>query len=459
MKSQRFMSNYKCECYGHTFCNCPDKTMQSSIFMENVYDVAETLAQIMVICGIHQAKAKAAIDVIIYSFIHYDEIRHRIDTVPRKRLCKEDLIHDLGRKCLMSRMEAQLTYSIIKRAFKAFYHGTSEGGIRNPMLEAQMVHSQECLWVHAAKRTAQIYASYEGMFFTAQKNYESLIKCVYKKLYDRMQSRSSPLVLSDCSCTGCVQRTVVELPKPSKSMYSIHGPINEEDSTNLRVLPVVSGSDLDQTCDVKGYVSTKGLRTDDGTASSTSVNLPRCYKCNCPRLICDCDVELETGVVNVECGQGPYKCQWVRMDENDEVLKKPCLELPEEHECPIDCDGESAICDPECECDCESCECQPEESSDYDEPETVDEKAEEEEQFSIEPTSSIQCNTSGHGLPGEYDDCRVPIAHVVEEEAEQPTTIATVVEHKNEGSLTSTEVAEDVENETVEINKLLGTMI
>lgn len=118
MKSQRFLSNYKCECYGHTFCNCPDKTLQSSIFMENVYDVAETLAQIMVICGIHQAKAKAAIDVIIYSFIHYDEIRHRIDTVPRKRLCKEDLIHDLGRKCLMSRMEAQLTYSIIKRAFK-----------------------------------------------------------------------------------------------------------------------------------------------------------------------------------------------------------------------------------------------------------------------------------------------------------------------------------------------------
>ncbi|XP_004530989.1 uncharacterized protein LOC101452067 [Ceratitis capitata] len=461
MKSQRYLSNYKCECYGHTFCNCPDKSGHGTIFMENIYDVAETLAQIMVICGIHQAKAKAAIDVIIYSFIHYDEIRHRIDTVPRKRLCKEDLIHDLGRKCLMSRMEAQLTYSIIKRAFKAFYHGTSEGGIRNPILEAQMVHSQECLWVHAAKRTAQIFASYEGLFFSAQKNYEALIKCLYKKLYDRLQSRTNPLIMSDCLCKGCVQRTVMELPKPSRSMYSIHGPISDEE--NLRVLPVVNGAGTEAAgaCEINKITTDKNCNTVNGTVSSTSLSLPRCYKCNCPRLICDCDVNQETGVVKDDCGQGPYKCQWKRMDENDVALKRPCLELPVEHECPIDCDGESVICDPECECDCESCECHGEDSdSDYDEAETVEEKVEEEDQLSNEATNSTICNISGHGFPGEYDECRVPIVgHVVEEEPDQLAAIARVVEHIQKGSVTSAEVEDEMENEGAEINKILATLI
>ncbi|XP_053952483.1 uncharacterized protein LOC128859578 [Anastrepha ludens] len=458
MKSQRFLKNFKCECYGRIFCNCAHKTAESTLFMDNVYDVGETLAEVMIICGIHQAKAKAAIDVIVYSFIHYDEIRHRIDTVPRKRLCKEDLIHDLGRKCLMTRMEAQLTYSIIKRAFKAFYHGTKEGGIRNHQMEKQLVHSQECLWVHAAKRTAQIFASYEGMFFTAQKNYESQIKCVYKKLYDRMQQRSTPLVVNQCSCGECIKRKVVELTKPSKSMYSLHN-YNAESNGADNALPVVKSVEQGEECEL----GASAITSSGNTVSSTTLNLPRCYQCHCPKLMCDCDVDRVTGVASAECGQGPYKCQWVRMDEDDEELKKTCFEMPEDHECPIDCYGENAICDPECECDCESCECRPEESSDYDEVETMEEKGEEEEQMFNEPTTSTICNISGHNLPlAAYDDCRVPKAHVVEEESGPPTTIATVVGHRKEASLTTTDLdvrEEEEESEGEKINKILGSML
>ncbi|XP_036324945.1 uncharacterized protein LOC118738130 [Rhagoletis pomonella] len=446
MKSQRFISNYKCECYGHTICSCSRETSETNIFTENVYDVSETLAQIMVICGIHQAKAKAAIDVIIYSFTHYDEIRHRIDAVPRKRLCKEDLIHDLGRKCLMNRMEAQLTYSIIKRAFKAFYHGTSEGSIRSPQLEAQLAHSQECLWAYAAKRTAQIFASYEGMFFSAQKNYASLIKCVYKKLYDRMKARTSPLVGSECSCEACVQRKVVELPKPSRSMNSIHGPM-QGDAAGGHALAIVNANEQGEACKLS-----PGGKAPTQTASKSSLNLPRCYKCNCPKLICDCEVDKVTGVSSADCGQATYQCQWVRMEENDEELTKPCLELPEDHECPIDCDGESVICVAECECDCESCECQPEESSDDGEAEDVEGKGEEQDKLTNVPTTSTPCNISEHNLPIEfYDDCRIPRARVVEEETGQPTRIARIVGQKMD--------EEEHVAESEEINRLLGSMI
>ncbi|XP_067617785.1 uncharacterized protein [Eurosta solidaginis] len=456
MMSQRFLTNYRCDCYGRSFCNCAGKSTEATLFMENVYDVSETLAQIMVICGIHEAKAKAAIDVIIYSFIHYDEIRHRIDAVPRKRLCKEDLIHDLGRKCLMNRMEAQLTYSIIKRAFKAFYHGTSEGGIRNPELEAQLIHSQECLWVHAAKRTAQIFASYEGMFFSAQKNYESLIKCVYKKLYDRMKSRSSPHAVSKCSCDNCIKRTVTELPKPSKSMYSIHDSMKD-----TKRLPVVSTSSSNQgeTCDLGAGGGVSRDETTTESRSSTSLNLPRCNKCNCPRLICDCNVNKITGVDETECSQGPYQCVWERVDDDDEDLKEKCLELPEDHECPIDCDGQSDICDSECECDCDNCECDPAESPDDDDDdvETVDGKGEEEELIN-EATTPTQCNISENSV--RYDDCRVPKAHVIEEMIGQPKTMAKVSGHKLESSMITTKLeVEPKVNEDEAINKLLGSMI
>ena len=137
----------------------------------------------MILCDIYASKAKAAFELVTHYFLHFQEIVERIDSIPRKRLCKEDLMHDLNRKCSMNRMEAQIAYSIIKRAFRAFYYGTDVGGVPNALLSDKLAHTSECLWLHAAKRTAQVYAAYVGIFYACQKNLECQIKLIYKETF------------------------------------------------------------------------------------------------------------------------------------------------------------------------------------------------------------------------------------------------------------------------------------
>lgn len=485
--------HYKCECYGRPLCNCPRKSASSTYFLKNIYDIAETLAEVMVICGIHQCKAKAAIDIVIYSFLHYDEIRYRIDAVPRKRLCKEDLVHDLGRKCLMNRMEAQLAYSIIKRAFKAFYHATGEGGIKNRALEAEAIHTSECLWVHAAKRTAQVFASYEGMFFSAQKSYEAQIRCAYKRLFDRLQSRKSPSeTLTACACKTCIQRQDI------KDMQFQEAPIEPTridsgyTSTKKDVLTPKASEALSKRCDQsllterqmipsectlpicnrgigqqpqgpKETETAAELETElvEGTESKISLNLPRCYKCNCPKLVCDCNVDLETGIVSTECSQGPFTCRWIRVDEEkDEDRPDPCITRPLEHECPVDCEPTTSqlTCNVECECDCEDCECIEEDSSGYDDDnEAADDllfDMEEEAIFGESDTESTKyeipdISTLGPNL--QFAGCRVQLNHVVEETSStnNPASIAQIEVHRIEASIKSEPVLEKVKGGSV----------
>ncbi|XP_075165449.1 uncharacterized protein LOC142237874 [Haematobia irritans] len=175
----------------------------SSRFLEDVLDLSHTLAQIMIICGIHECKAKTSVDIITYSFLHYDLVCYCLDAKPSKRLRKEDIFHDLGAKCLMNRVEAHLAYTIIKRGFKAFYYKPREEDEGHNKPSDKPTFSEECVYVHAAKKTAESYAHFDGLSCVEQRGVEAKIKVAYKKFYDRMQARKAQPSKEDCNCCFC----------------------------------------------------------------------------------------------------------------------------------------------------------------------------------------------------------------------------------------------------------------
>lgn len=182
----------------------PQQLTGSSIFLENIIDLSHTLAQIMILCGIHECKAKTSVDIITYAFLNYDLVCYCLDVKPTKRLRKEDIFHELGRKCLMNRVEAHLCYNIIKRGFKAFYYhapSEEEEGKEN----GNPSFSQECIYVHAAKRTAEAYAQFEGLSCEEQKGVEAKMLVIYKKFYDRLQTRNSKPLKDECNCCFCAK--------------------------------------------------------------------------------------------------------------------------------------------------------------------------------------------------------------------------------------------------------------
>ncbi|XP_067630125.1 uncharacterized protein [Eurosta solidaginis] len=219
MQAHHAMPDFRCrstcthkECQRHAYlgivdqheqCQCLGEVNASSIFLENVLDMANTLAQIMIICGIHECKAKSTVDVITYAFLHYDQVCYCIDTRPKKRLRKEDLFHEFGKRCLMNRVEAHLAYTIVKRGFKAFYYQPSEERKAN---DGRPTFSEECVYVHAARQTAESFARYDGLSCEEQRGFEAKIMVAYKKFYDRMQTRKNQPVGEECNCCFCAKK-------------------------------------------------------------------------------------------------------------------------------------------------------------------------------------------------------------------------------------------------------------
>ncbi|KAI8129558.1 hypothetical protein FF38_02261 [Lucilia cuprina] len=218
------LNHFKCrtnckhkECQRHAYLGVVDRnetpecsgTQQeltgSSIFLENVIDLSHTLAQIMILCGIHECKAKTSVDIITYSLLHYDLVCYCLDATPTKRLRKEDIFHELGRKCLMNRVEAHLCYNIIKRGFKAFYYRPQGQEGEEGKENDKPSFSQECVYVHAAKKTAEAYAQFEGLSCDEQRGVEAKIMVVYKKFYDRLQTRQAKPAQEDCNCCFCAK--------------------------------------------------------------------------------------------------------------------------------------------------------------------------------------------------------------------------------------------------------------
>ncbi|XP_075144687.1 uncharacterized protein LOC142219706 [Haematobia irritans] len=390
MIPQRFIQSYKCECFQpNNYCNCPYKAIAVDVLKENVRDVAETLAEVMKICNIPAIKAKLCIDVIIYYFFHFEEIIEKIDTIPRKRLSKEGLFHDLNRKCDMQRMEAQMAYSIIKRAFQAFYHGTAEGGVPNPWLSYKLIHTPECRWIHAAKRTAQIYAAYEGLFMYTQKSIENQIKDLYKALYERMRSRPSPDENHECECRSCstrLKRECLRVVRVTMGMHKVSDPY--EEMYRKIVNDMLKERDSYEIREFKDDLSEK--------------NLP---KCTCPTLKAS-ESDITYDKISKDCNtgysQGPFDCRWfgISKEEYEADFQEPVIELPKEvsgSPCPeMNEDEDVSSCETECNCECESCSCRGEDdlaSAEVDGEGDTDVEDDAEPSFNIEQSEETLLKT------------------------------------------------------------------
>ncbi|XP_037944283.1 uncharacterized protein LOC119683397 [Teleopsis dalmanni] len=185
-------------------CKCLTDLNTSSLYLENLIDMAKTLAEVMKICGIHDCKADSTVDTVTYMLLNYDEVCYCVDVLPRKRLRKEDLFHELGRKCLMNRVEAHLAYAIIKRGFKGFYYKPSFLGPNETM--PLTCYTEQTIWIHVAKRIAEHYCEYNKLPIDEALGFEAKIKNAFKRYYERKQDRRKEKLTKKCTCCFCNQK-------------------------------------------------------------------------------------------------------------------------------------------------------------------------------------------------------------------------------------------------------------
>lgn len=355
----------------------------------------------MVICEVDRKRAEKSINVVVFYFLHYEEVHHHINTVPHKRLNRLDLLHDLTCKCSMNRTEIQISYSIIKRAFKAFYYGTDEGGVDNPLLNSQRKHVSDCLWYYAAHRTAQIYASYVGMFPICQKSIELKIRLVYMKLSSHIKLSTQYDDDSDCGCLKCFKRIEMESKEHLPHSSGIY---------NASSFP----SDRSST-----------LTGSAAKHEKWKYRASQPQACDCPELSISNEekslIEIAESL-NVGYSQGPFECHWfpISKEEAEADEFKLDISLPEEFPCPSEPstldEFESEPCDTSsCKCTCEICVCGSqeicEEEADVDREITVDEESlQEEEESETTVKEESKLDLSKRMASKKYSGCHVPSA-------------------------------------------------
>ncbi|XP_023173264.2 uncharacterized protein LOC111601072 [Drosophila hydei] len=333
-KQQLMVANTDSDAKRTCCCDCKQKLDPYQLFDDNVEDVAKCLAQIMVICGINTTKACNAKSIIKRAFVYHEKLRNHCPPSPRvgTHLHRDDLLQALRIKCEMASVEAMLTYAIIKRAFKAFFHGKPDRTISNPIQEAAAIHTQKSAWLHAAYKTARIFDNYRSAFFWAHKAYEKQISIVYRSLYDRMSARANPLTVPTCTCRNCGNMEVPGYPKP--------------DSKKHEKFKLAECNELPLACILCGLPVPK-IQTDikvkpPRPITNHELKMPRCTKCNSPMLICECNIDQLTGELYGECGQDSYKVKWYRVEEDKDTssgfkdAQEPETDW-ENHHCPIDC--------------------------------------------------------------------------------------------------------------------------
>ncbi|XP_055852016.1 uncharacterized protein LOC129916209 [Episyrphus balteatus] len=212
-------------------CNCIRQLSKSTKFIERILDCSETIVRVLSICGIHECKAKAAGDVIIFGFLHYQIVADPVCDVLRKKLRKEDLFYDLGRKCRMNRTEAHLAYSIIKKAFKAFYYKQTADNYNPDFVDQDQ-------WMRAAEKTAEVYACSEGLREVERKKLENRIKTAYCSFIKRIEEGLKKDKKFNCTCCFCKECKTLDgksfklyanvLPKEDEKVYRFKQRLIEE---------------------------------------------------------------------------------------------------------------------------------------------------------------------------------------------------------------------------------------
>lgn len=291
----------------------------------------------MIVCGIHRCKAEATKSTIVKAFQFYDVKRHQFEEMSFG-ISREDIVCSFRRKCSMTYMEALLAYDIVKRAVKAFYNDTPDYSVRSPVAEAVILKEHQYAWQHAARKTARLFEKYENVFFNAHHCYSQQIVKIYNQLFDRIRNRADPVIVEDFHPRGCVrkesknQKCVVKCQKEKLQEYIKNLP--------TKTFPIKNDELSTQMCDL--VFNTKSSpkskyepKKVEKKPKNVDLNLPRCYQCNCPKIICDCAIQPDTGIVAIDCSQGPFECQWFRIDKEDKP--DPCIEKSEFHQCPVDC--------------------------------------------------------------------------------------------------------------------------
>ncbi|XP_017868986.1 PREDICTED: uncharacterized protein LOC108617652 [Drosophila arizonae] len=371
-----------CQCWRPdvTKCTTVNVEKKGDYFEDDIEDIANSLIKVMILCRLPAWQARRTKEPIKRSFRHYEEFRYRVDRVPHKRFGKENFLHDLVTEAGMNRMDSQLAYGITKRAFRAYYHGTGEGGKQLKSLESQLRHRSECIWLHASKRTAEIFAVYAGLMYWEQKQYEECIECIYKTLYDELQTR---IIYEDpegrgCTCLPAVSQASMA-PKTAykywdtisvntiasmKSVKTTELFFNKEVNSVSKLTSPISLHMEYTMISMEHMISkleqaSKGFTSSKTSDKSQPNRRPRKKKrkdtkCACHKL--QCLQDRQAPVITAESSQGPYICRWIPYKEEDE-------ELPHHHvPCPVSvcppCESELS-CDDECICTCQICTCPP----------------------------------------------------------------------------------------------------
>ncbi|KAH8316636.1 hypothetical protein KR067_012280, partial [Drosophila pandora] len=361
-----------CRVPGNQDCGMKNDNIIEEYLQLDIEDVTDSVMKVMRICGLRPWEVKRSEEVIRRSLTHYEEVRERIDRVPRKRFAKETFLHGLAQEAQMNRMDAQMAYAVVKRAFKAFYYGTGQEGKRYVSLQAGLPHRQECLWLHAARRTAEIHAVLTGMMYSEEQQFEERIECVYKNLFDVLQTR---IVFADdwvCNCqqtskpaSTAVSSLTIELEVlyVKQNMDTSLG-ASAPTSQRLEVDLAVSSNAHTSASSRHNYslkkTQNKSVSQKDSMVFSAGSIFSQA-KCNCPALRC-CREEgeaREAPEITAECSQGPYICRWLPFTEEDDKFGEHCTPFPPLEEVCPPCVKEELSCDSECTCTCQVCKCRP----------------------------------------------------------------------------------------------------
>ncbi|KAI8038550.1 uncharacterized protein LOC128255046 [Drosophila gunungcola] len=365
----------KCPCHQPEKRDCGEDSMAKLAEYRrlDIEDVTDSVMKVMRICGLRPWEVKRSAGVIKRSLQHYEEVIQRIDRVPRKRFAKESFLHGLAHEAHMSRMDAQMAYAIVKRAFKAFYHGMGSEGRRYTCLQDKMTHGEECLWLHAARRTAEIHAALAGLMHSEEMLFEEPIECVYKGLYDVLQTRVVWADNMTCTC-GLQTANQSHLPSNTASMTTQMEVLYARENMGASSAPsktsTRAGTQKNSTAvSTASSRHNHSLKKADQTlsrkqtplsgSSTTKVSLP---KCKCPHLRCcrEGGEARESPEITAECSQGPYICRWLPFTEEDDEFPEHRVPFPPmDVVCPP-CSKEDMSCDSECTCTCgQVCTCRP----------------------------------------------------------------------------------------------------
>uniref|UniRef100_A0A1B0AVN6 Uncharacterized protein n=1 Tax=Glossina palpalis gambiensis TaxID=67801 RepID=A0A1B0AVN6_9MUSC len=361
MKRQPPKSPY----YKYDFSVCTPSGQFDPLFIENVLDISDALVEIFRICGIPTCKARIARSIVVKAFQFYDVKRHRFCVKPEEdgSIHRKDIVDEFQCRCWMSRLQGLLAYALLKRVMKAFFLQTPDHSIRSAIIEALVIKERRYAWEHAARKSIRVFEHYRHAFFKACPNYKERIFQTYRELYERLYKRADPIIVEDYHPRGCRKRIIIGTQSPPKYQEEKQKCVQKCQRTNelkeyLKTLPpkrlpiAASCFKLPLPCNLicppkiakKKYENVKSyeqceyeekMRRKRKEAKNVDSNLPRCYQCDCPKIICDCDIDPTTGIVATDCSQGPFQCQWVRMDKAERP--DPFIRKPEFHECPVDC--------------------------------------------------------------------------------------------------------------------------